>query len=146
MVKIVNGHIINEGESKGSPFLSRSDRPRRGSIQELQLAEQLKQQQEQKAQEVAQTTPVEHPPPTWKECVNEKVSVFGFMLAVKHLVLLALGSIVIYGVQGLLVCLLAVYLGTLVKPKAAEKQHLQTIPTLATVGVSSRQPSAISVT
>jgi hypothetical protein len=59
MVKIVNGQIVVEdAEPKGSPSFAhlRLNRPRRGSIQELQLAEQLKEQQEQKVQEGVQTS------------------------------------------------------------------------------------------
>jgi len=124
MVKIVNGQIISDGsESPKSPFTQmRQDRPRRSSIQDLQLAEQLKERLEQKAAQEAATTPVDQPAPTWRECISEKISVFGIMLAVKHLFLLALGSVVLYGVQGLLVCLLSVYLGTLYKPKQTEEE------------------------
>jgi len=120
MVKIVNGQIITEeGEAPKTPFAQlRTDRPRRSSIQDLQIAEQMKERLEKAAQEAQSTA--EHPPPTWKDVINEKVSVFGTALAVKHLVLLALASIVIYGVQGLLICLLAVYLGTLYKPKSVQ--------------------------
>lgn len=131
MVKIVNGHIVSEGEAPKSPFVHlRTDRPRRSSIADLQIAEQQREKLEKLAQEAQSTQAVsdrgsvfgftynkqavvtEQPPPTLKEVINEKFSVFGVMLAVKHLVLLALGSIVIYGVQGLLICLLLVYLGT----------------------------------
>jgi len=149
MVKIVNGHIVAEEGAptrSSSPFVGpvRTDRPRRSSIQDLQLQEQWKEKLEKLAEE---NQPIaEHPPPTWKDLINEKVSVFGALLAVKHLVLLALASIVVYGIQGLLICLLAVYLGTLYKSKATQRSHLQA-PTTAMpiVQDNSRQSATISV-
>jgi len=155
MVKIVNGQIVTEGETPSStstkspfPCLARAGR-RRSSIQELQLEELMKEQQAQKvAQEQSQTPAVDHPPPTWRECINEKVSVFGVLLAVKHLVFLSLFSIAVYGVQGLLVCLLAVYIGTLYTPKVPQKKEsrLQAIPETAPLESSTRQPATINVT
>jgi len=60
MVKIVNGQIVSEGANEPkSPFAHlKTDRPRRGSIQELQLAEQLKEQQEQSKVAQESQTPV----------------------------------------------------------------------------------------
>eukprot|EP01110_Echinostelium_bisporum_P008049 TRINITY_DN29691_c0_g1_i1.p2 TRINITY_DN29691_c0_g1~~TRINITY_DN29691_c0_g1_i1.p2 ORF type:complete len:194 (-),score=33.97 TRINITY_DN29691_c0_g1_i1:1251-1832(-) len=109
MIKIVNGKIVREGmvsSASGSPVPQR----RRCSIQDLQIQE-FQQEQLQKLSAVSEEEPAQ--PLSWTEILSLKINVFGLQLSAKNLMILSLVAFMWTGLTGLLVSLLALYIGTL---------------------------------
>jgi len=115
MIKIVNGKIVREGVvgvtgTNGSPVVTR----RRCSIQDLQLKE-YEQQVLQTQQPGSPPSATPKDPPSWTEIFQQEIVVFGLHINVLKLTILSILMLFFGGLTGLLVALMAVYIGTLFK-------------------------------